>query len=200
MNTSRPRSYTVLVTVEAGELHTVADWRNNVQWYWSETTGIIPQRNTVFVYCKERNTFDVFNRSTFIFISEMEFDKSEEEILNNLINRYPSTNPDVIREDYCNLQKYFEIRGYINRVKGFFTIGPETRDEFTKIVHADIELTRNCNLHCTYCYANSLINDSELPFNEWRVLLDNLYNQGLRAIVVSGGEPFIYHDFERFIE
>lgn len=60
---------------------------------------------------------------------------------------------------------------------------------------AVIELTKNCNLNCRWCYANSGgINKEEynMPLSNLEKLLDILGESGVRQITYSGGEPTVY--------
>ena len=54
--------------------------------------------------------------------------------------------------------------------------------------------TRDCNLSCGHCYASSAgAPGSSLPFNALdRIVTDARRQWGVRAIVLTGGEPFIY--------
>ncbi len=69
-----------------------------------------------------------------------------------------------------------------------------------KATHAEIEITNRCNLKCDYCYAEANSSNLELNNDEWLEILLNMYDKGLRAITISGGEPFIRNNFLELIE
>ena len=73
-------------------------------------------------------------------------------------------------------------------------------DNKLKLVYAVIDLTNRCNQKCKYCYAEANTNINELSTEQWLELLTNLYNNGLRAVVLSGGEPFLHSGFLDILE
>lgn len=62
------------------------------------------------------------------------------------------------------------------------------------ISHLNIEVTKRCNQACFYCFNNSGKENStgEMSFTEWRKILSALKRQGLKSILVTGGEPFLW--------
>jgi len=79
------------------------------------------------------------------------------------------------------------------------TILPNSANE-TRYVRADIEITNRCNLACEYCYAEVNRSTFELGFEKWVEILSSLHSRGLRAVLFSGGEPFIRQDFLEILE
>ncbi len=64
---------------------------------------------------------------------------------------------------------------------------------------AAIKITQRCNLHCTHCtWSNKITKD--LPLAEWKVIIDNLYEKGVTAIVIEGGEPTLYNGIKEIVE
>ena len=62
------------------------------------------------------------------------------------------------------------------------------------IRHANIEVTSQCNQNCFYCFNNSGTEkqSSQMTFANWMVLLESLQQDGLKSILVTGGEPFLW--------
>lgn len=58
-----------------------------------------------------------------------------------------------------------------------------------------IELTRNCNLNCYYCYQKFYSPVKELSLSKWKKILKELADAGSLYITFSGGEPFLRNDF-----
>ena len=64
---------------------------------------------------------------------------------------------------------------------------------------AAIKITQRCNLHCKHCtWSNKITKD--LSLEEWRGIIDNLYEKGVTAIVIEGGEPTLYEGVKDIVE
>jgi len=167
-------------------------------------TKIIPQPNCCFVYSKRQQIFDIFNFESLIFFSEMHGAASTQQIIDNVAVNYPTASLEVIENDLLKLQKFLKERGYlatyINPIDNSTIFEYADRMSEVKIVQADIEITKNCNLRCKYCFNESGNGNPELPLNQWIELLDSLYSRGLRIIKISGGEPFLYPGILELLE
>jgi radical SAM protein with 4Fe4S-binding SPASM domain len=73
-------------------------------------------------------------------------------------------------------------------------------------MHASVELTYDCNLHCLYCYnpvvrkgqtdeARRIPEDRPLSFDEILRLLDQLRDMGILYLTLTGGEPLLHPQF-----
>ncbi len=67
---------------------------------------------------------------------------------------------------------------------------------------AQIELTRNCNFKCKFCFENC---DSSSKYEDkspemWKKVIDDLYELGLKKIHFSGGENFLYPHFLEIVK
>ncbi len=59
-----------------------------------------------------------------------------------------------------------------------------------------IYLTNDCNLSCTHCYMYSgKPKLNELPKEEWRTIIINAKNSGIKSITFTGGEVLTYPDW-----
>lgn len=59
--------------------------------------------------------------------------------------------------------------------------------------HANIMLTDNCNLNCSFCYAtDSEVSHQSIPFAHCKNILLSLKIQGCNSISFTGGEPLLY--------
>lgn len=68
--------------------------------------------------------------------------------------------------------------------------------------HINIEITKNCNQNCFYCFndsGNSMINKS-LSTSKWLGILKLLKSKGLKSVHFTGGEPFIYPEIMTIIK
>ncbi len=159
-------------------------------------TRVIPQPNCCLVYSWERATFDVFNFESLIFLNEMQRNASSDEIVRTVSTAYPDASEELVENDLRKLQTFLQARGYIE-----LSVSPgensnlfECADRLgeLKVVQADVEITKNCNLRCRYCFDEAGAGSPTLPLGRWIELLDSLHNAGLRIVKVSGGEPFLY--------
>jgi len=170
---------------------------------FTEDTGVIFQPNYVYVYNKKNNSFDVFNETCKDFIKELNGIQSVEEIVNSITNIYEADSSDVL-DDIEKLTAYLIDRHYLKKNHGssYFNVPLELADRIglTKLVNAEIEYTNRCNLKCKYCYAETNSGKQEISLEQWVKLLKSLYDQGLRSVTFSGGEPFFRKDFVKLLE
>lgn len=69
-------------------------------------------------------------------------------------------------------------------------------------MHIQIELTASCNLKCFYCYRDSCKarEEKRLETNKLLEIIDDLYQNGLQIIELTGGEPTIHPDFFKILK
>lgn len=67
---------------------------------------------------------------------------------------------------------------------------------------AQVELTRNCNFRCKFCFENCDVQDKyeDKPPELWKKVIDDLYNLGIKKIHFSGGENFLYPYFTEILK
>jgi uncharacterized radical SAM superfamily Fe-S cluster-containing enzyme len=66
---------------------------------------------------------------------------------------------------------------------------------------AVVEITQECNLSCSYCFASSGPGGTQLPFEDVVGLLDTIReNGGTRPIQFSGGEPTVHDQLPELVE
>lgn len=62
---------------------------------------------------------------------------------------------------------------------------------------AEIDVTENCNLRCKHCYhfhgKKEFVKD-EISLQEWEKRLTELYDNGIRMVMLVGGEPALRSD------
>ena len=66
-------------------------------------------------------------------------------------------------------------------------------------IFAHIYLTRRCNLHCAKCRVIERQSD-ELPFEEWKKIMDRMAEWGTAILTVQGGEAMIREDVYDILE
>ena len=65
---------------------------------------------------------------------------------------------------------------------------------------AVVEVTRDCNLSCSYCFASSGPGGDRLSFEEVTHLIDVVREHGPRPVQLSGGEPTVREDLPEIVE
>ena len=70
------------------------------------------------------------------------------------------------------------------------------------LLSIELELSRACNLHCVYCYANAGSKDgNELSLEEVMDAIEQARALGARKVVVlGGGEPLLYPEIRRVLD
>jgi radical SAM protein with 4Fe4S-binding SPASM domain len=63
----------------------------------------------------------------------------------------------------------------------------------------DLALTYRCNNDCTHCYNGRPRNYPEMDTDQWKFVLDKLWQLGIPHIVFTGGEPTLRHDLPELI-
>jgi radical SAM protein with 4Fe4S-binding SPASM domain len=93
-------------------------------------------------------------------------------------------------------------KGVHSVLEGINSFGLRKPLTFNSPVSVILELTRYCNLNCSYCYVNTFNfdsnekeNQSDLSTENWLKTLDNLKEAGVVSLVFSGGEPLLRDDF-----
>ncbi|HOI77635.1 MAG TPA: radical SAM protein, partial [Methanofastidiosum sp.] len=99
----------------------------------------------------------------------------------------------------------YSLSSYTNGVhsvlEGINSFGLKKPLVFNSPVSVILELTRYCNLNCSYCYVNTFDfdskkeNQSDLSTENWIRAIDNLKAAGVLSLVFSGGEPLLREDF-----
>lgn len=65
----------------------------------------------------------------------------------------------------------------------------------------ELHLTQQCNLRCDYCaYDVSTAKSKVLGYPIWKALFDELEENKLQLLILSGGEPFLYKDIDYILE
>ncbi len=167
-------------------------------------TRVVPQPNSCLIYSWLASTFDILNLESLIFLNEIQRNLATREIIESVSARYPDESKDLIASDVDRLLAFLQERGYLE-----LSSSPGANDEIfefvdrmdeVKVVQADLEITKNCNLRCAYCFDEAAAGYPVLAVGKWIELFDSLHGAGLRVLKVSGGEPFTYPAILEFLE
>ena len=70
------------------------------------------------------------------------------------------------------------------------------KKDFVPLSIVYLDITGECNLHCTHCYhINGQIYENELSNEEIKRILEEISAFGVENITFSGGEPFLRKNF-----
>lgn len=89
---------------------------------------------------------------------------------------------------------------------GYYTVIFLLRSLFGKLDIPQIEfpLTTDCNLKCLHCknYTPAIFNNNDYLFEDFKYDLDNIlkHSNTIQYVSLSGGEPFLIENLEKFIE
>ena len=65
----------------------------------------------------------------------------------------------------------------------------------------ELHLTQQCNLRCDYCaYDVSTAKSQTLDYTIWKALFNELEENKVQLLILSGGEPFLYKDIDYILE
>ncbi len=144
----------------------------------------------VSVYTPENNSIVKVSKDVYELLVKLhekyrnEKIDAEDEILTRLKskNGYES----LLKYRILNPNKY-EITERYNAFKG-------------KLAEVYLHVTQECNLRCTYCYAqNNLGKNMKMKFREAKKYIDILYAEGARKFNITGGEALINEDTPEII-
>lgn len=73
-------------------------------------------------------------------------------------------------------------------------------DKVAPVRVAYLHVTSRCNMECPGCYSKTdYVQESDLSYSELIKIIDNLANAHIKALVISGGEPFLRKDIVELI-
>lgn len=107
---------------------------------------------------------------------------------NKFINEIYNSGEAVVSQEIRQLYEALRNGGYFK----------DTKKSENRISSAYIHVTDNCNLHCIGCYSyiKERNKKKDLTYKEICYELDQLEENGVKVIVISGGEPFIRDDID----
>ncbi|WP_048149811.1 radical SAM protein [Palaeococcus ferrophilus] len=101
-------------------------------------------------------------------------------------------------KDAMEVLRFLYSSGYLQ-----FSREPKDDSKFNEYhLHTvDIEITKNCNLRCLYCFNNSGHSPyEEMSAEEWIEALKLLKSHGVSVVSFTGGDPFVKKDFDQILD
>ena len=78
-------------------------------------------------------------------------------------------------------------------------ISPPFSDRPTAPYRMDLALTYRCNNNCAHCYNDRSRDLSEISTEDWKQVIDRVWELGIPHIVFTGGEPTIREDLPELV-
>lgn len=136
------------------------------------------------------------NKTAAIILQKLYEDKNFEELYKEVSKDFKIDNEDFKKD----------IKDFVNSMVNSKVIvngsgNTRNRIRYPRLEKATLQLTNNCNLHCRHCLSDSgKCEKSELTTEQWKKVIDELYNLGVYDIVLTGGEIFTRKDIFELIE
>jgi uncharacterized radical SAM superfamily Fe-S cluster-containing enzyme len=131
------------------------------------------------------------------------------ECLNEVPGKYEAIDGSVYLRRTCpeHGEKKRKVWGSVEHWEWASKYSPDIDENDHLVVDGDhaclavIEVTRDCNLSCSYCFASSGPGGERLSFEEVTHLIDVVLERGgTRPIQMSGGEPTVRDDLPELVE
>lgn len=64
----------------------------------------------------------------------------------------------------------------------------------------NFHLFEKCNMHCFFCYRDKSKNFNIRTFDQYKKIIDRLYELGFRQINFAGGEPTLFNELDKLLK
>lgn len=150
---------------------------------------LILQPFGAFLANRSARRYDVLNRSAAAILLYHTIPRLTEDLLEWVDSK------GLSRDAAMESRHMLVERGYLGIPCPTPRISPLPINGAVRATRAEIEVTNRCNLRCVYCYAEANRSKIELSTERWLEILSGMHANGLRAVLFSGGEPFLHRGF-----
>ncbi len=126
---------------------------------------------------------------------------SDKEAARYIRRRYKGVDLETARRHYLAIKAALNeyLKGDMNVIQTIGTESPSIgADELPAPYRMDLALTYRCQNDCGHCY-NERKDRKELTVEEWKTIIDRLWDIGVPHIVFTGGEPTLYNGIEQLV-
>ncbi|MHA1785251.1 MAG: radical SAM protein [Candidatus Helarchaeota archaeon] len=119
----------------------------------------------------------------------------EDHVIKNILNKY-SISEKIAREDFKKLKNTIISIADMADVCPITYLEVETTKPFSNVtrpLRVDLALTYRCNNKCEHCY-NESSNKKEMTTEQWKQVIDKLYEIGVPHVTFTGGEATLRDD------
>ncbi len=135
------------------------------------------------------------------YSDNLETEKFKHEIASRMQKHYPRVPEEVLIKDFDNI--YGTLLAVSKGSCPMTDLKLETRETDPRLWKApprmDLALTYDCNNNCYFCYTGGPRKEKELKTNEWKKVIDKLWDSGIPQIVFTGGEPTLRKDLVELV-
>jgi radical SAM protein with 4Fe4S-binding SPASM domain len=128
--------------------------------------------------------------------------ETEEKVVKKVQKRY-KVDAETALKDYQEVLFVVNTFAKTPDVCPVSYLGVDKIEPFEKELSApyrmDLAITYRCNNKCLHCYAGGPRETEELTIEEWRKVMDRLFELGIPHVVFTGGEPTLRDDLPELI-
>ncbi len=96
--------------------------------------------------------------------------------------------------------KHNTVRDIYQKMRLYYGLQKAQRNKKPVPLIINLFLTGRCNSRCTYCYVDiDKKPEKEYTIEQWKHLVDDLYDRGARYFAVLGGEPLLHPYIDELI-
>jgi radical SAM protein with 4Fe4S-binding SPASM domain len=143
------------------------------------------------------------NKTATQFIEKILQGKEDEEIIREMRRKY-RVSIEQLQTDLASLKKNIStlmVKPDIDPVQDLDQdILPLHETPFSAPLRMDMALTYGCNNKCSKCYVESPREILELSTDEWKNVLNKLWDIGVPHVIFTGGEPTLRDDLPELVE
>lgn len=155
----------------------------------TQEAEVILQPFGAFLVNRSARRYDVLNRAAASILLRHVTPQSHDDFLRWVgLKRIP-------RNTALETRELLVERGYLGLPCPTPQVSISAENGSLRATRAEIEITNRCNLRCVYCYAEANRSKVELTTAQWLEILSGMHSNGLRAVLFSGGEPFLHPGF-----
>ena len=124
--------------------------------------------------------------------------------LSNLVMKYGESEIDVTDKEFKSIEETQDYNILVRNnviVENLSRLEDLYRSFVSGLLSVYLHVSQECNLRCTYCYAqHNLGKNMMMSAEAAHRYIDQLYKKGVRNFVVTGGEPLLNPNLEHIID
>jgi len=124
-----------------------------------------------------------------------------EEAINQLTRKYKAKREEIAKH-HEHILVALDVMSKTDKIDPMILgIGRETSPitEYSAPMRMDLALTYRCNNLCKHCYASSARETKELTTNQWKTILQKVFDAQIPQVSFTGGEATLRPDLEELI-
>ncbi len=135
------------------------------------------------------------NSSFYAIWSKLDGNKTIYDVIKDIQSEYNITEESELMDDVLHVVETMKELGIVEYDRKFV---PPINHIDNKILATHFAITSYCNLRCSHCYLKEK-NNIYVSSKDFENVLNELANNGILSIEISGGEPMTHKSFLDFI-